>query len=72
MKNLKKLSRNEMRNIEGNGLLDGLLGGIGNVVGGALGGVGSAVNTALCDLQCTLGNIVHVTLFDSCQSYVCK
>lgn len=64
MKNLKKLNRNELKTISGNGLLDnigglvgglgGAIGGVGGVVGGVVGSVGGAVGG--------LGGVVSGTL----------
>jgi len=78
MKNLKKLDRNELKTISGNGLLDpigGLLGGLGGVVGGVVGGVGTIVGdvvtgvgtlvgTALCQTQCVINGVIHIRLLE--------
>lgn len=61
MKNLKKLDRNELKAISGNGLLDpigGLLGGLGGVVGGVVGGVGSIVGGVVGGVGSTVGGVV--------------
>jgi hypothetical protein len=78
MKNLKKLDRNELKAISGNGLLDpigGLLGGLGGVVGGVVGGVGTigggvvggvstVVTNALCQTQCVVNGVIHIKLLE--------
>ncbi|GEN69239.1 bacteriocin-like protein [Chryseobacterium rhizosphaerae] len=78
MKNLKKLDRNELKTISGNGLLDpigGLLGGLGGVVGGVVGGVGTIVGdvvtgvgtlvgNALCQTQCVINGVIHIRLLE--------
>lgn len=61
MKNLKKLDRNELKTISGNGLLDpigGLLGGLGGVIGGVVGGVGTVVGGVVGGVGSTVGGVV--------------
>lgn len=61
MKNLKKLDRNELKTISGNGLLDpigGLIGGLGGVVGGVVGGVGTVVGGVVSGVGSTVGGVV--------------
>lgn len=81
MKNLKKLNRNEMKAISGNGLLDniggvvgglggaigGAIGGVGGVIGGAIGGLGGVVSGTLCNVQCVINGVVHIQVL-SCGS----
>lgn len=92
MKNFKKLNRNELKTISGNGLFDniggvigglggvvggvvggvgtivgGVVGGVGSTVGGAVTGVGTLVGTTLCQVQCVINGVVHVTVL-SCGS----
>ncbi|RKS98219.1 bacteriocin-like protein [Chryseobacterium defluvii] len=64
MKNLKKLNRNELRTISGNGLLDnitGAVGGLGAAVGGAVGGAGSVVGGAIGGVVGVVGGVVSGT-----------
>ncbi|CAM3018252.1 hypothetical protein DRF59_13720 [Chryseobacterium flavum] len=61
MKNLKKLDRNELKTISGNGLLDpigGLIGGLGGVVGGVVGGVGNIVGGVVGGVGNVVGGVV--------------
>lgn len=76
MKNLKKLNRNELKTISGNGLLDnivnvanGVVGaaggavvGVGNIVGGVVVGTGNVTTTTLCEIQCVINGVVTVKL----------
>lgn len=78
MKNLKKLNRNELKTISGNGLLDnigGLVTGLGGAVGGAIGGLGGVVGgvvtgatgvleTTLCNVQCVVNGIVVIKVLN--------
>lgn len=57
MKNLKKLDRNELKTISGEGLLDPI-GGLGGVVGGVLGGVGTIVGGVVGGVGSTVGGVV--------------
>ncbi|MCS3528922.1 bacteriocin-like protein [Chryseobacterium sp. JUb7] len=70
MKNLKKLNRNELKTIDGNGLLGGLLGGIvgsGGVIIGIIktadGIIDNAVGTVdntICQVQCLINGVVVI------------
>ncbi|MET3036570.1 Blp family class II bacteriocin [Chryseobacterium sp. NRRL B-14859] len=89
MKNLKKLDREQLKTISGEGLFDpvlgaigGILGGVGQIVGGTVGAVGGAIGgtvvqviknleNGLCEVQCGINNVVHVTVV-SCGSQSCK
>ncbi|MFC5872708.1 hypothetical protein SAMN05443633_10912 [Chryseobacterium arachidis] len=72
MKNLKKLNRNELKTISGNGLFDNITGvvvGLGGVVGNTINGVGGVVaNTvngvggAVAGTVVGLGGVVESTL----------
>lgn len=62
MKNLKKLNRNELKTISGEGLLDnigGVIGGLGGVVGGVVGGVGTIVGGVVGGVGNTVGGAVN-------------
>lgn len=61
MKNLKKLNRNELRTISGNGLLDNIVGvanGLGGVVSGAVNGAGAIVGGVVGGAVGTVGGAV--------------
>ena len=61
MKNLKKLNRNEMKTISGNGLFDnigGVVSGLGGAIGGAIGGVGGVVGGAIGGVGGVVGGVV--------------
>lgn len=61
MKNFKKLDRNELKTISGNGLLDpigGLIGGIGGVIGGVVGGLGGVVGGAVGGIGGAVGGVI--------------
>lgn len=88
MKNFKKLDREQLKTISGDGFLDpilglvgGVLGGVGTIVGGTLGAVGGAVGgtvvqviknleNGLCQVQCGINNVVHITVV-SCGTNTC-
>lgn len=64
MKNFKKLNRNELKTISGNGLFDnigGVIGGLGGVVGGVVGGVGTIVGGVVNGVGSTVGGAVNAT-----------
>ncbi|KFF21113.1 hypothetical protein IQ37_15545 [Chryseobacterium piperi] len=81
MKNLKKLNRNELKTISGEGIFDnigGVIGGLGGVVGGVVNGVGTIVGgvvhdtgvlvgTTLCNVQCVVNGVIQIKLL-SCGS----
>lgn len=55
MKNFKKLNRNELKTISGNGLLD-------NFGSDVLGAAFNTGNSLLCVLQCTVNGVVTAKL----------
>lgn len=57
MKNFKKLDRNELKTISGNGLLD-LIGGIGGVIGGVVGGLGGVVGGVVGGVGGVVGGVI--------------
>lgn len=64
MKNLKKLNRNELRTISGNGLLDnvtGAVGGLGAAIGGAVGGAGNIVGGVVGGTVGVVGGAIGAT-----------
>ncbi|WP_415327324.1 bacteriocin-like protein [Chryseobacterium sp. MMS23-Vi53] len=58
MKNLKKLDRNELKTINGSGLLDDLLG----TVSGAVTTVVGIVGITVCNVQCMVNGIIQIKL----------
>ncbi|WP_449398100.1 bacteriocin-like protein [Chryseobacterium wanjuense] len=72
MKNLKKLNRTELKTINGNGILDNVIGvvnGVGTVagntltgIGGVVNGVGTGVVTTVGGAVAGLGGVVETTL----------
>ncbi|PWN71511.1 hypothetical protein C1631_002485 [Chryseobacterium phosphatilyticum] len=85
MKNLKKLDRDQLKSISGEGLLDpigqliggvvgavgGIVGGLGGVVGGTVTGVLGVVGNGLCQVQCAVGHVVKITVV-SCGANTCN
>ncbi|ASW73473.1 hypothetical protein IQ37_15540 [Chryseobacterium piperi] len=65
MKNLKKLNRDELKTISGNGLLDnigGVIGGLGGVVQGVLHDTSVLVGNTLCNVQCVVNGVIQIKL----------
>ncbi|WP_312395146.1 bacteriocin-like protein [Chryseobacterium sp.] len=72
MKNFKKLDRNELKTITGNGLLDnigGVVGGVVGVVGNTVSGIGDVLSEIgtlaeenLCKMQCVVNEVVEIEL----------
>ncbi|MBT2620299.1 hypothetical protein [Chryseobacterium sp. ISL-6] len=61
MKNFKKLSKNELRTITGNGLIEnvgGVVGGLGSIIGGTVSGVGGIVGTTVSNTGAIVGGII--------------
>jgi hypothetical protein len=63
MKNFKKLNRDELKSISGDGLLDplggligGVVGAVGGIVGGVVGGVANGVGGIVGNVVATVGN----------------
>ncbi|WP_412850685.1 bacteriocin-like protein [Chryseobacterium sp. PMSZPI] len=85
MKNLKKLDREQLKSISGEGLLDpvlglvgGVLGAVGGVVGGVLGvasgtvtGVVSVLENGLCQVQCEVNHVIHIRVLN-CGARTCQ
>ncbi|AZA83724.1 hypothetical protein C1637_14215 [Chryseobacterium lactis] len=84
MKNLKKLDRNELKSISGEGLLDpighliggvvgavgGIVGGIGGVVGGTVSGVVNVLENGLCQVQCEVNHVIYLKVLN-CGARTC-
>lgn len=80
MKNLKKLDRNELKFISGNGLFDGspfgnifgpvadLFDTMDNVLGIAK--IIKTLDNGLCEVQCTLNNVIQVKVIN-CNATTC-
>ncbi|MCE3074475.1 bacteriocin-like protein [Chryseobacterium gwangjuense] len=65
MKNLKKLNRNELKTISGNGLLDNITGvvtGLGGVVVGTVNGLGAVAGGVVGGVVGTVGGAVAGTV----------
>jgi hypothetical protein len=65
MKNLKKLNRNELKTISGNGLLDNITGvvtGLGGAVGTTVVGLGGVVGGVVGGVLGTVGGAVAGTV----------
>ncbi|MCS3528923.1 bacteriocin-like protein [Chryseobacterium sp. JUb7] len=77
MKNLKKLNRNELKSIEGNGLLGDLgaglgvlIGGIGATVGGIIVGTFQTAEGLMCKINCTVNGVVDIKIL-KCDNAAC-